>query len=82
MKGLELANGFYELQDAKEQRQRFIKNVATRESLEKPPVAIDELFLEALNAGLPECAGVAMGIDRLAMLAFRKKTIEDVISFR
>ena len=82
VKGLELANGFYELQDEKEQRQRFIKNMATRKTLGKDPIAIDELFLDALKTGLPECAGVAMGIDRLAMLAFAKDTIEDVISFR
>ncbi len=67
-RGIELANGFHELQDAKEQRQRFEKNLLERKKLGFPILPIDELFLSALIHGLPDCAGVALGIDRLIML--------------
>lgn len=79
--GLELANGFYELQNAKEQRDRFEKNNRTRETLALDKLPIDELFLAALEQGLPDCAGVALGIDRLIMLALDCKAISEVLSF-
>jgi lysyl-tRNA synthetase class 2 len=63
-KGIELANGFHELQDANEQRSRFEKNRAERKQLSFADVPIDEFFLTALESGLPDCAGVALGIDR------------------
>ncbi len=66
--GIELANGFYELTDADEQRSRFIADNQERQRLGKPTVAIDEDFLSALEKGLPDCSGVALGIDRLLML--------------
>lgn len=80
-RGIELANGFYELQDAKEQRSRFIKNNQDREQLGHTPMSIDELFLAALEAGLPDCSGVALGIDRLMMLAAKTNHIADILSF-
>lgn len=79
--GIELANGFYELQDAKEQRKRFENNLLERKKLGLPDLRIDENFLAALESGLPNCAGVALGIDRLIMIAADATRIGDVISF-
>jgi lysyl-tRNA synthetase class 2 len=81
IKGIELANGFHELQNAAEQRQRFEKNLAERKRQALRLLPIDELFLAALSHGLPDCAGVALGIDRLIMLATHNTHIEKVISF-
>lgn len=80
-KGIELANGFYELADAPEQRLRFIENNKTRITHNKPQVALDERLLSALEHGLPDCAGVALGIDRLVMLVLQAKSVADVLSF-
>ncbi len=79
--GIELANGFHELTDAAEQRDRFINDLALRKKLNYPSVPIDEHLLASLSHGLPDCAGVALGIDRLMMLALNKKNIGDVVSF-
>jgi lysyl-tRNA synthetase class 2 len=81
MQGIELANGFHELQDADEQRKRFEKNLDERRALGLPIIPIDEFFLASLTHGLPDCAGVALGIDRLMMLATQSDTIASVISF-
>lgn len=78
-KGIELANGFHELQDAKEQRARFDNDLAYRKKHQLPLPPIDEKFLAALEHGLPDCAGVALGIDRLVMLALEKEKIEQVV---
>jgi lysyl-tRNA synthetase class 2 len=80
-KGMELANGFHELQNATEQRRRFEKNCAAREKLNLAAIPIDEYFLHALSHGLPNCAGVALGIDRLLFAATAAKHIREVISF-
>lgn len=80
-RGMELANGFHELQDAQEQEVRFRKDLALRAQLGKTPVTLDNRFLAALQHGLPDCAGVALGIDRLIMLATGSETIADVLSF-
>jgi lysyl-tRNA synthetase class 2 len=80
-RGLELANGFYELQDANEQRKRFEKNLAQRQQLGAATLPIDELLLAALVHGLPDCAGVALGIDRLVMLVTQSASIAEVLSF-
>jgi elongation factor P--(R)-beta-lysine ligase len=80
-KGVELANGFHELLDAKEQRERFEANNRYRQLHNLPMVEIDKNFLAALEHGLPDCAGVALGIDRLMMLALGCGTVKDVISF-
>ena len=80
-KGIELANGFYELTDPVEQEVRFIKDNELRRlnnTFERP---IDKRFLTAMDNGLPDCAGVALGLDRLVMLALDKAHIEDVITF-
>jgi len=80
-RGLELANGFHELQDAKEQRLRFEKNNQERIAQGLPTLALDHYFLAALEHGLPDCAGVALGIDRLVMLATHSESIQEVLSF-
>lgn len=79
--GIELANGFHELQDAKEQRRRFENNNVERTKLGLATLTIDEYFLAALEHGLPDCAGVALGIDRLIMIATQAEKIPDVLSF-
>ena len=80
-RGIELANGFHELQDATEQLDRFKQDNRERQQdglVEQP---IDYRLIEALAHGLPNCAGVALGIDRLVMLALKQSHIQDVISF-
>ncbi|MEM8961831.1 MAG: EF-P lysine aminoacylase EpmA [Acidobacteriota bacterium] len=79
--GIELANGFHELTDATEQRARFESDLAQRERLGLPTVPIDERLLAALEHGLPPCAGVALGFDRLVMLATGSDHIDEVIAF-
>ena len=79
--GMELANGFHELTDAVEQRQRFEADLTTRDATGMPSVPVDERFLNALESGLPPCAGVALGIDRLVMLATGMESISDVLAF-
>ncbi|CAM4450865.1 MAG: Elongation factor P--(R)-beta-lysine ligase [Legionellaceae bacterium] len=81
VKGIELANGFHELSDANEQALRFQKDLAKRHTLGYPFVNIDHYLLAALEAGFPNCAGVALGIDRLIMLALNAQHISDVVSF-
>lgn len=80
-KGVELANGFRELTDAAEQRQRFERDNRKRASMGLPEQPIDENLLAALEHGFLECAGVALGIDRLIMLALGAERISDVIAF-
>lgn len=79
--GIELANGFHELADQKEQRSRFERQLHTRTVARLPAVPLDERLLAALNAGLPDCSGVALGFDRLVMLAAGATTLEGVIAF-
>ncbi|MEO1575255.1 MAG: EF-P lysine aminoacylase EpmA, partial [Pseudomonadota bacterium] len=78
---LELGNGFYELRDADEQRARFERENDLRRALGKPTCAPDEAFLAALAAGLPECAGVAIGVDRIVMLATGVDDIAATLAF-
>lgn len=80
-RGIELANGFHELADAKEQRSRFEKNIRERQDMGMNEMKIDEYFLSALTHGLPDCAGVALGIDRLVMLACQAPSLKDILSF-
>lgn len=80
-KNIELANGFEELQDHEIQEQRFNKDNQKRTSLGLQQKPLDLQFLQALKHGLPFCSGVALGVDRLLMLALNKKHIEDVLSF-
>jgi lysyl-tRNA synthetase class 2 len=79
--GIELANGFQELADPAEQRARFASDVQQRQRLGLPSARLDERLLAALEAGLPECAGVALGFDRVLMLASGAATIDDVLTF-
>ncbi len=78
---LELANGFHELQDAEQQRQRFLVDVEKRREQGKEAVPLDEHLIQALRSGLPPCAGVALGIDRLLMKLTRKDRISEVLGF-
>jgi lysyl-tRNA synthetase class 2 len=79
--GIELANGFHELGDGPEQRKRFVDDLSTRSTRGLPPMPLDEHFLAALEYGLPECSGVALGFDRLVMCAVGAKHIDEVIAF-
>lgn len=78
--GIELANGFHELSDSAEQLKRFEKDNQLRKQNNLPEMPIDYRFVNSLD-NLPNCAGVALGIDRLIMLATKKKHIDDVVSF-
>ena len=79
--GVELANGYFELTDAEEQRRRFEADNARLEAAGEAPRPIDEQLLAALQSGLPDCAGVALGLDRLLMLKLGATRLEDVLSF-
>jgi len=81
MQGLEIANGFHELQDAAEQRKRFEQENRRRKLRGEPVMPVDEHVLAALEAGLPACAGVALGIDRLLMVLGRHTDIREVLGF-
>jgi lysyl-tRNA synthetase class 2 len=79
--GVELANGFNELASATEQRARFTHDIAERRRVGLPAFPPDEFLLAALEAGLPECSGVALGFDRTLMLATGATTIDEVLPF-
>jgi elongation factor P--(R)-beta-lysine ligase len=79
-KGIELANGFHELSNSEEQLKRFKKDNLLRKKNNLTVMPIDYRFVESLNS-LPDCSGVALGIDRLIMLLTEKNHINDVISF-
>ncbi len=76
----ELANGYHELNDATEQRQRFERDNALRRSRGQREIPIDERLLDVLDA-MPDCAGVALGIERLLMCLIGTDAIADVLSF-
>ena len=80
--GVEIANGYWELTDLQEHRQRFDRDLQERRRRGLPLHDVDELFLAALARGLPDCAGVALGVDRLVMLALGFDSIDDVLTFR
>jgi lysyl-tRNA synthetase class 2 len=77
--GLELANAFGELTDAQEQRRRFAADQAKKRTLYGEACPVDEDFLAALEHGLPESAGIALGFDRLVMLAAGANHIDEVL---
>ncbi|MGH7045218.1 MAG: EF-P lysine aminoacylase EpmA [Stellaceae bacterium] len=77
--GLELANGFGELTDPAEQRARFVAEQQRKQALYDEAYPIDEDFLAALEYGMPEAAGIALGFDRLVLLATGAADIEDVL---
>ncbi len=80
MGGVELANAFSELTDAVEQRKRFQHERAERKKLGKEAYPVPEKFLEALGL-MPEAGGIALGIDRLAMIFSDSRTIDEVVAF-
>jgi lysyl-tRNA synthetase class 2 len=79
--GTELANGYRELTDAAEQRRRFGTDRETRRARGLPDVTIDPALLAALDTGLPDCCGVALGFDRLVMACLGAAQITEVVSF-
>ncbi len=81
LEGMELANGFYELADAQQQRSRFEADMAVRHQQGQGEIPMDENLLAALEAGLPDCSGVALGIDRLLMCLTGASHIREVLAF-
>jgi lysyl-tRNA synthetase class 2 len=79
--GMELANGFTELNDPVEQRRRFEEEARSRAALGTRPVALDEAFLEALELGMPPAGGVALGLDRLMAVLFGCGEIDPFLPF-
>ena len=79
--GVELANGYYELRDGEEQRRRLLADGERRQRMGLPMVPMDERFLMALTEGLPECAGVALGLDRLLMALLGAGEIGEMLAF-
>lgn len=79
--GIEIANGYDELTDADEQRRRFIADNQRRQQQGQPQLPVDERLLAALAAGLPATAGVALGLERLAMAATGQRRIDEVLAF-
>ena len=78
---IELANGFYELADSNEQRQRFEAELQMRKETKLPKIPMDNYLLQALQEGLPDCAGVALGLDRLLMSLVGATHIDEVLAF-
>ena len=81
IQGVELGNGYYELQNSTEQAQRFDTEVAFRKQHGLAEVVKDERLLAALESGLPECSGIAIGVDRLLMLLSGASSIDHILSF-
>ncbi len=81
IRGIEIANGCRELGDGAEQRRRLLREGARRRALDLPAVPLDNLLLAALESGMPECAGCALGLDRLLMVATGAGSIEEVLAF-
>jgi len=79
--GLELANGFHELVQPKEQRERFTHDLTLRRARGQDQPPLDENLLAALEHGMPDCAGVALGFDRLVAIALGANRLADVLSF-
>jgi lysyl-tRNA synthetase class 2 len=79
--GVELANGFHELADAEEQRARFMKDLELRHERGQTQRPVDEHLLAALTAGLPDCAGVAVGFDRLVAIALEAPDLAAAMAF-
>ena len=80
-RGTELANGYHELTGAREQRERFERDNETRRALGYDEIEPDERLLAALESGVPASAGVALGLDRLILIATGARTLADVLSF-
>lgn len=79
--GVELANGYHELTDSQEQAKRFAADQSQRQQLALPQRPLESRLVAALSHGMPDCAGVALGVDRLLMLALGKDHIKQVMPF-
>jgi lysyl-tRNA synthetase class 2 len=79
--GIELANGFHELANVTEQRARFSQDLAVRGARGQAQPPMDERLLAALEAGLPDCAGVALGFDRLVAIALGAGGLAEAMAF-
>lgn len=79
--GVELGNAYYELASAEEQKLRFDSDLQKRKQLGLPAVPVDTNLLAALEYGIPECAGIAIGFDRLVMILLNQQSLADVQSF-
>ena len=79
--GVELANGYSELTDPVEQKERFNNENKQREAMEMEIMQLDQHLLKAMSDDMPECAGVALGFDRLLMLIMNKKSLSEVMPF-
>jgi lysyl-tRNA synthetase class 2 len=79
--GLELANGFHELAQPEEQRARFTQDLSRRRARGQQETPLDENFLAALKSGLPDCAGVALGFDRLVAIALGADKLAEAMAF-
>jgi len=79
--GVELCNGYWELTDPDEQRRRFEADNQARRRVGKPEMPIDQSFMAALESGVPDCSGVALGLDRLLMLKLGLDELAGVIAF-
>lgn len=79
--GMEVANGFSELNDPKEQYERFVDQMSERERGDEEAMVLDEDYVRALSYGMPPAAGIGVGVDRLVMLLTNKHSIRDVILF-
>jgi lysyl-tRNA synthetase class 2 len=79
--GVELGNGYFELTDASEQEKRFDQEISIRQTGSQTAVAKDSRLIAALKSGLPECSGMAIGLDRLLMLLSERTHIGDVLAF-
>jgi Lysyl-tRNA synthetase (class II) len=79
--GMECANGFSELNDPREQYERFVDQMKERESGDEEAMVLDEDYIRALSYGMPPAAGIGIGIDRFAMLLTNRHSIRDVILF-
>lgn len=81
IKGIEVGNGFFELADAVEQERRFDQENSSRQVKKLRTINKDEKFLDALRHGLPDCSGIALGIDRLLMSIADVNSLNDVMAF-
>lgn len=81
IQGIELANGYHELADAMEQSTRFTADQQLRQKMNLPAVTEDRRLVAALAAGFPSCAGIALGVDRLVLLAAKADRMSDIVTF-
>jgi len=81
LQGIEICNGYHELTDSQELRTRIKHQAELRLKENRPALPPESYLLEAMEAGLPACAGTALGMDRLVMLALGKQTLQEIIAF-